>query len=105
MKKNPLFTNHDSEKEKKNDEIYRNKQLEKIVENKNKYANTKHITIEPEKDNPPINGQINKISYNNTMKIPKKGSFKLGNSIKLNFDYKKQAKDNMPITLMQINRK
>lgn len=106
MKKNPFYSNHDSDKDKKTDEVSKNRQLEKIVESNSNFAKTKQYMIEAEKENPALNGQMNNNSnHNNTMKIPRKGSFKLGNSIKLNFDYKKQAKDNMPITLMHVNRK
>jgi len=76
-----------------------------MVENNSNFAKTKQYMIEAEKENPALNGQMNKINNYNTMKIPRKGSFKLGNSIKLNFDYKKQAKDNMPITLINLIRK
>lgn len=103
MKRNPFSSNH--EQEKKSDEASKNRQLEKIAESNSNFAKTKQYMIEAEKENPTLNGQINNINHSNTMKIPRKGSFKLGNSIKLNFDYKKQAKDTMPITLLHNNRK
>ena len=106
MNKNPFSSNHESDKDKKADEVSKNRLLEKIVENNSNFAKTKQYMIEAEKENPALNGQMsNNIHHNNTMKIPRKGSFKLGNSIKLNFDYKKQGKDNMPITLLHVNKK
>ncbi len=103
MKKNPFSSNYELDKDKKADEISKNRHFDKTVENNSNFAKTKQYMVEAEKENPALNGQIN--CNNNTMKIPRKGSFKLGNSIKLNFDYKKQAKDNTPITLLHINKK
>jgi hypothetical protein len=77
------------------------KSIEKIIEDNNNYQKTKKHLLESEKEH----ANLNNIS-NLTMKIGKKGNVKLGNNsnIKLNFDYKKNGKDNMPITLMSKSK-
>ncbi len=102
MKKNPFLSNHEADKEKKPEEI-KNKSIAEM--SNNNFNKTKQYVLEAEKDTPNNNIQ-NLNNYSNSMKIQRKGNIKLGNSnIKLNFDYKKQSKDNTPITLMHINRK